>query len=148
VPIYATPSTVKLARLRLRPPQGLLTELPLGQRQLLHGCYVTLFDANHCPGAAMILFEPPEPFAPVLHTGDMRWNTEAMAPHLGPALAALHAALLERDTVSGAELGALLDAHPPLGGADAAAAAVAGAPRAAAAGAAPADGAAAPADAR
>ena len=32
---------------------------------------MTFVDANHCPGAAMILFEPVGK-APVLHTGDFR----------------------------------------------------------------------------
>ena len=35
------------------------------------GVRVTFVDANHCPGAAMILFEPAGK-APVLHTGDFR----------------------------------------------------------------------------
>ena len=35
------------------------------------GVRVTFLDANHCPGAAMILFEVPGR-RPVLHSGDCR----------------------------------------------------------------------------
>ena len=37
----------------------------------VEGVRVTFLDANHCPGAAMILFEPPGR-PPVLHSGDFR----------------------------------------------------------------------------
>ena len=88
-PVYCTAITAALCRLRLRVPASLLNVLPLYQRVIIDGVACTLFDANHCPGAAMILFEPPEPHPPVLHTGDCRWNTALHGPMLGPALAAL-----------------------------------------------------------
>jgi len=87
-PIVCTPATAALVRLRLRPPPDLLLELPLGQRRCIAGVHVTLFDANHCPGAAMALFEPAEG-PPTLHTGDCRWDAAKMAAALGPALQAL-----------------------------------------------------------
>jgi len=88
-PIFCTPSTAALCRLRLRVRPQLLRELPLNERCVIDGVGVTLFDANHCPGAAMILFDPLEPHAPVLHTGDCRWSTELHGPLLAPALGAL-----------------------------------------------------------
>ena len=38
---------------------------------IVEGVRITYMDANHCPGAAMILFEVPGK-RPVLHTGDCR----------------------------------------------------------------------------
>lgn len=34
-------------------------------------------DANHCPGAAMVVAHPPGGLPPVLHTGDARLTREA-----------------------------------------------------------------------
>ncbi len=43
----------------------------LGVPLLVERVRVTFLDANHCPGAAMLLFEPPGR-RPTLHTGDCR----------------------------------------------------------------------------
>ena len=87
--MYCTAITAALCRLRLHVPASVLHVLPLNERIVVDGVACTLFDANHCPGAAMILFEPPEPEPPVLHTGDCRWSTALHGPMLGPILAAM-----------------------------------------------------------
>lgn len=38
---------------------GLVRVLEMNRRYVISGIGVTLLDANHCPGAAMILFEIP-----------------------------------------------------------------------------------------
>lgn len=87
-PVWADPCFVpiKLLLLLLCSPQ---VELEVGEPCILHvNCpgsgdlvriTVTVFDANHCPGAAMFLFEGF--FGSVLYTGDFRSGMEhAVSP--------------------------------------------------------------------
>jgi DNA cross-link repair 1A protein len=55
-----------------------LHEVAIGSSLEVSGVRVTFLDANHCPGAAMLLFHPPGR-RPVLHTGDCRLTEAAQA---------------------------------------------------------------------
>lgn len=68
--------------------------LPLNQKISIAGIDVTCFDANHCPGSIIILFEPPSGKA-VLHTGDFRFDEEMTRV---PALQDCHVDRLILDT--------------------------------------------------
>lgn len=69
--LYCTRITAKLVQMRLKIPPNRLRVIALNSPFLLEGVRVTFLEANHCPGAAMVLFEPPCA-PPVLHTGDCR----------------------------------------------------------------------------
>ncbi|XP_038897130.1 uncharacterized protein LOC120085288 isoform X2 [Benincasa hispida] len=70
--IYCSPITAKLVNMKIGIPWERLQVLPLDQKINIAGIDVTCFDANHCPGSIIILFEPPNGKA-VLHTGDFRF---------------------------------------------------------------------------
>ncbi|KAD1326118.1 hypothetical protein E3N88_43011 [Mikania micrantha] len=70
--IYCSLITAKLVHLKIGIPWEKIEVLPLNQKLTIAGVDVTCFDANHCPGAIIILFEPPNGKA-VLHTGDFRF---------------------------------------------------------------------------
>lgn len=57
--LYCTPVTAALVQLKMRVAPERMRCLPLDQPTDIEGVQVTMVDANHCPGAAMILFEPP-----------------------------------------------------------------------------------------
>lgn len=71
--LHCSPSTAKLAQQQLRVPSSRIVPHPLNSPFVVDDVRVTFLDANHCPGAVMVLFEPPgEGLRPVLHTGDCR----------------------------------------------------------------------------
>ncbi|MQL83741.1 hypothetical protein Taro_016236 [Colocasia esculenta] len=80
-PIYATRVT-KIITLRHLPQieEGLFVEIEVGKTVLVRdpeGDFsVTAFDANHCPGAVMFLFEGA--FGNLLHTGDCRLSPDCL----------------------------------------------------------------------
>ncbi|OEL15630.1 hypothetical protein BAE44_0023348 [Dichanthelium oligosanthes] len=89
-PVYASRLTVLIA-LRIFPllDRAAFVELEAGDPPLRvpdpDGDFtVTAFDANHCPGAVMFLFEGP--FGAVLHTGDCRLTPDCLSS-LMPLLA-------------------------------------------------------------
>ncbi|KAI9592460.1 beta-lactamase-like protein [Syncephalis fuscata] len=76
-PIYCTPVTANLLEERLKIPRKQIYPLSLNTAITIDGVNITLMDANHCPGAAIILFEVPDNHSPDgwrrhLHTGDFR----------------------------------------------------------------------------
>ncbi|XP_076887323.1 uncharacterized protein LOC143537431 [Bidens hawaiensis] len=73
--IYCSLITAKLVNLKIGIPFAKIEILPLNQKINIDGVDVTCFDANHCPGAIIILFEPPNGKA-VLHTGDFRFTED------------------------------------------------------------------------
>ncbi|KAJ1947084.1 repair protein PSO2 SNM1, partial [Linderina pennispora] len=71
--VYCSRITANLVRHRLGVGESHVHALPMHRRCLVHGVYVTLLDAMHCPGAALILFEVPgETVKRIVHTGDFR----------------------------------------------------------------------------
>ncbi|XP_029974502.1 5' exonuclease Apollo [Salarias fasciatus] len=78
-PIYCSPITASLLRLKLQVKEKWIHPLELGEPHLLplddigkETLTVTLIDANHCPGAVMFLFEGY--FGTILYTGDFRYT--------------------------------------------------------------------------
>ncbi|XP_051002797.1 DNA cross-link repair 1A protein [Acomys russatus] len=71
MPVYCTEITGNLLKRKLRVQEQYIHQLPMDTECMVDGVRVILLDANHCPGAAMILFHLPNG-AVILHTGDFR----------------------------------------------------------------------------
>lgn len=72
-PIYCNKITGNLVKSKLRVKEQYVHVLPMDTECVVNGIKVVLLDANHCPGATMILFRLPSGTA-ILHTGDFRAN--------------------------------------------------------------------------
>nr|XP_048279055.1 DNA cross-link repair 1A protein isoform X1 [Myodes glareolus] len=72
-PIYCSEITGNLLKKKLRVQEQYVHQLPMDTECVVDGVKVVLLDANHCPGAAMILFRLANG-AVTLHTGDFRAN--------------------------------------------------------------------------
>eukprot|EP01043_Picozoa_sp_COSAG02_P088181 COSAG02_NODE_25335_length_661_cov_1.740214_1_plen_102_part_01 len=71
--IYCTQITASLVAAKLGVAANLLQPQQIGEAFVVEGVTVTFVDANHCPGAALLLFELPCGRI-ILHCGDMRYH--------------------------------------------------------------------------
>lgn len=70
-PIYCTAITARLIRMCLCVDPLYICPLEVDVEHVIDGVKVTLLEANHCPGAALIHFHLPDG-QHILHTGDFR----------------------------------------------------------------------------
>ena len=59
--IYTSPTSMKILLLRFPHLRPHVTPLELQTPHIIRGRTVTLYEANHCPGAVMFLFQGPNP---------------------------------------------------------------------------------------
>lgn len=70
-PVYCSEITGNLLKSKLHVQEQYIYPLPMDTDCIVNGIKVVLLDANHCPGAVMILFYLPNGNV-ILHTGDFR----------------------------------------------------------------------------
>lgn len=72
--IYCSESTARLLIMKLNIDNELIIPLELNKEYIIENVKVRLLDANHCPGAVVVLFDNK-----VLHTGDFRANKQLVS---------------------------------------------------------------------
>ncbi|KAL6843449.1 hypothetical protein ACP4OV_026771 [Aristida adscensionis] len=93
-PIYCTALTARLVKMCLSVNSNYICPLEIDTEYVIEGVTVTLLDANHCPGAALIHFRLHDGKT-YLHTGDFRASKSVQ---LHPLLQRGHVNLLYLDT--------------------------------------------------
>ncbi|KAI9121646.1 hypothetical protein K1719_008679 [Acacia pycnantha] len=93
-PIYCTTLTARLVQMCLSVNPLYICPLELNAKHVIEGITVTLLEASHCPGAALIHFSLPNGQC-FLHTGDFRASKQMQAY---PLLANQHVNVLYLDT--------------------------------------------------
>ncbi|KAK7290587.1 hypothetical protein RIF29_05113 [Crotalaria pallida] len=80
-PIYCSPLTARLVQMCLNVNTLYICPLEFNKEHVIDGVKVTLLEANHCPGAALIHFDLSNGQC-YLHTGDFRACKQMQAYHL------------------------------------------------------------------
>ncbi|KAK7336200.1 hypothetical protein VNO77_16734 [Canavalia gladiata] len=80
-PIYCSPLTGRLVKMCLSVNPLYIYPLEFNTEHVIDGVKVTLLEANHCPGAALIHFNLPNRQC-YLHTGDFRACKQMQSYHL------------------------------------------------------------------
>ncbi|XP_057437637.1 DNA cross-link repair protein SNM1 isoform X2 [Lotus japonicus] len=80
-PIYCSPLTGRLVQMCLYVNPSYIHPLEFNTERVIDGVKVTLLEANHCPGAALIHFDLPNGQR-YLHTGDFRACKQMQTHHL------------------------------------------------------------------
>uniref|UniRef100_A0A061RID5 Dna repair metallo-beta-lactamase domain-containing protein n=1 Tax=Tetraselmis sp. GSL018 TaxID=582737 RepID=A0A061RID5_9CHLO len=94
--IYCTAETARLVSLHLRVPQKWLVPLELQVTHSIGGKKVTLVEANHCPGAAIFVFQIG--LSVYVHTGDMRFESSLISEPFPVGLGGIRIDKLYLDT--------------------------------------------------
>lgn len=76
--IYCNQVTASLVVQELRIDSKWVHPVPMNTPVMIHDVQVTFMDANHCPGAAIILFRLKNGQA-FLHTGDFRYHKKMLS---------------------------------------------------------------------
>ncbi|KAI9481867.1 beta-lactamase-like protein [Coemansia mojavensis] len=87
--IYCSRITANCVQYRIGVDPQFIHALPMNRRCNVQGVFVTFIDANHCPGAVIIVFEIPQAnggMARIVHTGDFRASPDHLNSYGSPPI--------------------------------------------------------------